>query len=156
MSRAMVVDQRYRLQADDLHGATFHVVIQGITFQGLEDLAPVLHFAGAPAKHLVLDEDLRRELIAMTQSSLFDDWIGRTVELRPVRQDGDVRIRLTAAGRPGILDAHWLRLRNWRRQQMRAYGQILLLIAALILILAVVSFVENSQRLLQTVLDYLR
>jgi hypothetical protein len=151
-----VVDQRYRLQADDLHGATLHVVINAITFQGLEDLVPVLHFADAPAKHLVLDEDLRRELIAMTQSSLFHDWIGRTVELRPVRQDGDVRIRLIAAGRPGILDAHVLRLRRWSRQQMRAYGQILLLIAALILLLAAVSFVENSERLLQTVLDYLR
>jgi hypothetical protein len=154
MSRALVVDLRYRLQPDDLHGVHLRVVIGAVTLQGLEDFAPVLHFAGSPAKHLVLDEELRRELIHITQSSLVNDWIGRTVELRSVRQDGDVRIGLTAPGRPNTLDVHLFRLYKWRSQQAGAFGQILLLILALMLILLAVSFVENSAQLWETVLDY--
>ena len=156
MSRSPVVDQQYRLQPYDLHGIAMRAVIQEVTFQGLEEVAPVLHFASEPAKHLVLDNELRRELIAIVQSSLCEDWIGQAVELRPVQQGGKVRIGLVAPGRQGTVQAQVARLRHWQQQQVRAYGQTLLLILALLLVLAAVSLLEDSEQFWQALLDYVR
>jgi hypothetical protein len=46
MSISPIVDANYRLQAVDLEGMARHVVIANVTYQGVEEMTPVLHFVG--------------------------------------------------------------------------------------------------------------
>jgi hypothetical protein len=100
MSRSHIVDERYRLQAADLGSGPVRVLISGVSFQGVEELAPVLHFRGPVRKRLVLNATQRRELIALTHSSLCSDWVGRQVELRPIRSNQQAAITILAPTRP--------------------------------------------------------
>jgi hypothetical protein len=86
MSISYFVDQKYRLQPADLQGRPRRVVIANVTYQGLEDARPVLHFVGQ-TKRLVLNADQTRQLIALTGSAHFADWVGRPIVLQPPRHD---------------------------------------------------------------------
>lgn len=92
MSRARVVDQRYRLQAKDLGNTPVVVKIYNVSYQGLEQLTPLLHFDGYPGKVLALDHQQCRDLIRLTHSALCNEWIGHTVLLRPAQQEGDTTL----------------------------------------------------------------
>ncbi|HXF61764.1 MAG TPA: hypothetical protein VNK95_09105, partial [Caldilineaceae bacterium] len=81
MSISYFVDEKYRLQPADLQGWPRRVVIANVTFQGIEEARPVLHFAGQ-TKRLALSAEQTRQLIALTGSAQFSDWIGRAVVLR--------------------------------------------------------------------------
>lgn len=94
MSISYFVDEKYRLQPADLQGRPRRVVIANVTYQGLEDVRPVLHFAGQ-TKRLALDAEQTRQLIALTGSAQLTDWIGRTVVLQPPRR-GETAIRIVA------------------------------------------------------------
>ena len=83
MSRSQIVDQRYRLQSIDLQGVPVQVVITAVSFQGLEELAPVLHLANGSFKRLALAPEQREALIRVTQSTLCTDWVGCQIALYP-------------------------------------------------------------------------
>lgn len=80
MSRAEVVDSTYRLHPEDLHGESHTLTISAISFQGLEEIQPVAHFAET-RKRLLLTQDHCRTLILLTGSSLAHDWVGYAIRL---------------------------------------------------------------------------
>ncbi len=93
MSTSPLVDDRYRLTASDLAGRPRRLQIANVTSQGLEDLVPVLHFDGM-TKRLVLAPDQTRQVIAITGSTLFADWIGHTLVLVPRRSRDEAQIAI--------------------------------------------------------------
>lgn len=151
MARVTVVEQRYRLQPSDLGGAPQRVQITEVSFQGLEELAPVLHFAGGAIKHLVLDARLRRELFELTGSSLCSDWVGQTIELQPTWADGEPMLRIRAPSTPKPLMEQTARLRSRIRLNGRALWPLLLLALAL----AALIWLEQSDAAFQWILDRL-
>jgi hypothetical protein len=82
MSLSPIVDANYRLQPADLEGRARHVVITNVTYQGVEEMTPVLHFAGQ-SKRLVLSSDQVRQMIEITGTTLFPQWIGVSIVLQP-------------------------------------------------------------------------
>jgi hypothetical protein len=104
MSTSPIVDANYRLHPIDLQGIARQVVIANISFQGVENMAPVLHFVGQ-TKRLVLSADQVRQMIDITGTSLFPQWIGVTIILQPQASQGQASILLKAVtpyqrGRP--------------------------------------------------------
>jgi hypothetical protein len=96
MSTSPIVDANYRLQPADLEGVPRQVVIANVTFQGLEAMMPVLHFAGQ-TKRLVLSPDQVREMVEITGTTLFPQWIGVPVILKPEVVQKQTTIHLKAA-----------------------------------------------------------
>jgi hypothetical protein len=82
MSISPIVDAGYRLQPADLEGAARQVVIANVTYQGVEEMTPVLHFAGQ-SKRLVLSSQQVEEIIDITGTTLFQQWVGTAVVLQP-------------------------------------------------------------------------
>ncbi len=99
MSISQPVDEGYRLTPADLAGRPRRLRIANVTTQGLEGLAPVLHFDGL-SKRMALTPTQSQQLIALTGSTLFNDWIGHTVILRPRRVAGGVQIAISAPDGP--------------------------------------------------------
>jgi hypothetical protein len=98
--RAASVVGRYRLQPDDLPGGRHTGQIHSINVQGVEALTPLVYITGL-AKPLALSEADVRTLVRMSDSPFSSDWIGRMVEVRVVRVDGERRLRLSAPGAAG-------------------------------------------------------
>jgi hypothetical protein len=125
MSRSSIVDESYRLKPGDLGRRPVRVAVQNVSFQGLEELHPVLHFAEFPTKRLVLDPLQCRQLITATHSPLCVDWIGRAVELRSASYAGQavvaIEVTETLPKRPG-------RKLNWETQDSPARTVMLLLL----------------------------
>jgi hypothetical protein len=96
MSTSPIVDANYRLQPADLEGAARQVVIANVSFQGLEAMTPVLHFAGQ-SKRLVLSPEQVREMVEITGTTLFPQWIGVPVVLKPETVQKQTTIHLKAA-----------------------------------------------------------
>lgn len=95
--RAASVVGRYRLQPDDLPGGCHAGQIHSINTQGVEALTPLVYITGL-AKPLALSETDVQTLVRMSDSPFSSDWIGRMVEVRAVRMDGERRLRLYAPG----------------------------------------------------------
>jgi hypothetical protein len=93
MSLSPPLDERYRLTYADLAGQPRRLRIANVTTQGLEDLVPVLHFDGT-TKRLVLTPVQSQQLIALTGSTIFSDWIGQMVILQPRRAGSERQIAL--------------------------------------------------------------
>ncbi|NJN82874.1 MAG: hypothetical protein HC802_11745 [Caldilineaceae bacterium] len=93
MSRAQIVDEKYRLQEGDLERRPQRVVIANISFQGLEELHAVLHLQGA-TKRMVLSPAHCQELIRITGSVEWADWVGQTIELIPPRREEPTQITI--------------------------------------------------------------
>ena len=53
----------------DLGGRPRRVIIANVTYQGIEEMTPVLHFAGQP-KRLALTRPMAQQLTAATGTSL--------------------------------------------------------------------------------------
>ena len=77
-----LVDADYRLHAADLAGFPRHVVIANVTYQGIEEMRPVLHFEGQ-TKRLVLSPGQVNQLIDITGTVLSSRWIGVPLILQP-------------------------------------------------------------------------
>lgn len=95
MSISPIVDANYRLQPPDLEGAARQVVISNVTVQGVERMTPVLHFEGQ-TKRLVLDTEQVAQLVEITGTSLFAQWIGVSIILQPPRGKRDSQILIKA------------------------------------------------------------
>ena len=96
MSTSPIVDANYRLQPADLEGTARQVVIANVSFQGLEAMTPVLHFAGQ-TKRLVLSPEQVRQMMEITGTTLFPQWIGVPVVLKPETIQAQTTIHLKAA-----------------------------------------------------------
>lgn len=93
MSLSPLVDERYRLTLADLEGRPRRLRVANVTTQGVEELVPVLHFEGT-TKRLVLTPAQSRQLIAITGSAIFANWIGQTLVLQPRRSGGEMQINI--------------------------------------------------------------
>ncbi len=90
-----IVDTAYRIQLDDLAGATRQVEIANVTFQGVEALAPVLHFQGQ-TKRLVMTPEQVAQMVEITGTVLMARWIGTKILLHPHTQGDEQRIEIRA------------------------------------------------------------
>lgn len=147
MSRSAIVDQRYRLQAADLSSSVWRVAIHSVSWQGVEELTPVLHFDAAALRNLALDASQRRDLIRATQSSLCSDWIGRSVELRRTGSADGVTISI----RPPTPK------RVYRPPRLRAQSKpdwpALLWLALFLLAMLALFWLNNSADAFQSILE---
>ena len=94
MSISPVVDAEYRLQPEDLVGLPRHVIISNVTYQGVEEMMPVLHFEGQ-TKRLVLSPEQVARIIDISGTILYPQWIGLAIVLQPPtdRMDDSIIIR---------------------------------------------------------------
>jgi hypothetical protein len=91
MSISPIVDANYRLQAADLEGMARQVEIANVTYQGVEEMTPVLHFVGQ-TKRLVLSPEQVTQIIDITGSTLFAQWIGVAIVLQPPKSKSETHI----------------------------------------------------------------
>ncbi|MCB9137440.1 MAG: hypothetical protein H6642_03735 [Caldilineaceae bacterium] len=143
MTRAPVVDQRYRLRPEDLGGRSLTATVSNVTLQGLEQMQPVLHFTRID-KRLPLDDEQCDAMARCTGQAILEAWIGRRITLTPEAGDDGPTIRITApdaaatesAGLPTVrAEARW----SWR--------QPLLLILLLALAYFAVYLLDNGAQL---------
>jgi hypothetical protein len=127
------------------------VVIRAISFQGLEELTPVLHFDGLPSKHLALTSAQRQELIQLMRSSLCSDWVGQPVELRPGQIDEGATVVLAAPTAPRVLQERVAHL----REQSRSIGSSWWMALVLLLVLAALLLLERSETVFRFILQLL-
>jgi hypothetical protein len=97
MSHSEIVDEGYRLRVSDLNGESIRVQIVNVSYQGLEQMTPVLHFAGQ-TRRLHLTQSQSRSLIEITGSATPSNWIGCTVELFPTHVGGVWSIEVVGPG----------------------------------------------------------
>ncbi|MCC6456572.1 MAG: hypothetical protein IT328_16570 [Caldilineaceae bacterium] len=95
MSSSPIVDAGYRLHPLDLQGAARHVVIANVTYQGIESMTPVLHFEGQ-SKRLVLTPEQVNQMVEITGTTLFPQWIGIGVILQPQKSKRQTSIVIKA------------------------------------------------------------
>ncbi len=96
-ARSEIMATAYRLQPDDLPNGFYTGKIHAITTQGVETVTPLVHLEGL-ARPLALDAEDVATLVRMSGSPFTSEWIGRTVEARAVRIDGQRVVRLYAPG----------------------------------------------------------
>lgn len=94
MSISSVIDERYRLHPRDLGRSSIQVTIQNVSWQGVEQLNPLLHLREFPQKRLLLNQRQMQRLLEITGSTLERDWIGHTLQLRSEYDDGELIIAL--------------------------------------------------------------
>ncbi len=97
MSFSSTVDHRYRFIAADLGGRSRTVMVTRVSYQGVENLQPMLHFEGI-AKPLALDMTQRLVVSQIARSTAVSDWVGIMMELHPVEQDQRSWIEITPVG----------------------------------------------------------
>lgn len=95
MSISPIVDAGYRLHPVDLQGIARQVVIANVTYQGVESMTPVLHFVGQ-SKRLVLTPEQVAQMVEITGTPLFPQWIGIGVILQPRKITGQTFIQIKA------------------------------------------------------------
>lgn len=95
MSISPIVDAEYRLLPEDLIGLPRHVIISNVTYQGVEEMTPVLHFEGQ-TKRLVLSPEQVAKIIDITGTILYPQWIGVAIVLQPPKSDMDDTISIRA------------------------------------------------------------
>ena len=84
MSTAPVIDIRYRLRPEDIGRSGVYVTIQNVSWQGVEQLAPLLHLREFPSKRLLLDPQQQQTLIQITGNTETRAWIGQVLLLQVV------------------------------------------------------------------------
>ena len=99
MSQSEVVEARYRIHAADLQGRQRKWVVSNISYQGVEDMAPVLHIEGM-SKRFVLDPEQSRQMMSLTNTLMPDEWVGATIRVAPVAAADSDKIVITAADLP--------------------------------------------------------
>jgi hypothetical protein len=111
MSRVEIVDENYRLQVNDLFGEVREVAISNVSYQGLEELTPVLHFHGGH-KRMVLSAIQVRDLIILTGTPLPEQWIGYRLFLTPLTIGDEQQIAIRAATKRPLLSRLWRQSRH--------------------------------------------
>lgn len=84
MSTAPVIDIRYRLRPEDIGRSGRYVTIQNVSWQGVEQLAPLLHLREFPSKRLLLDPQQQQTLMQITGSTETRTWVGQVLLLQVV------------------------------------------------------------------------
>ena len=94
MSISDIVDSEYRLHAADLNGQDMEWAVVNVSYQGLENMSPVLHLEGM-TKRLVLDPTMSQQMMALTHSSIPEDWIGAIIHVSPPSEEynGTIQIK---------------------------------------------------------------
>jgi len=95
--RSEIITSAYRMQPADLPAGEYLGTIHGVTTQGVEALTPLAHIEGL-AKPLALAPEDVAVLVRLSGSPFASDWVGRKVELRVVRVDGQRVVRLYVPG----------------------------------------------------------
>lgn len=150
MSLSAVVDERYRLSVADLNGRPRQVMIKAVTFEGVEQFTPLLHFEGV-ARPLALDPEQRIQMAGIARSTLTADWVGVALVMRPARgNEGETiaLLPLDASGRnaPRALPPDSMADRVAQPAQ-RSLRPLLILLALLALAFAAAYLVENLDNL---------
>jgi hypothetical protein len=142
-----VVDERYRLLPADLNGRPRQVMIKAVTFEGVEQFTPLLHFEGV-ARPLALDPAQRIDMAALAHSTLTADWVGVALVICPVRGDEGETIALLPldAGGRRAPEPGWTPRRDVPGPR-RSLRPVLLLLALLALAFAAAYLVENLDSL---------
>jgi hypothetical protein len=96
MSSSAVVDKEYRLTPADFAQGEQALIVTNVSFQGLEEIRPVLHFRGQ-SKWLVCDPGQCNDLARITKSAVCSDWIGSTLLVAVVEDEQGSTIQLKAA-----------------------------------------------------------
>jgi hypothetical protein len=104
MSTSPIVDENYRLHVADLEGMAREVEVANVTYQGVEEMTPVLHFVGQ-SKRMVMSPQQVSDMLQITGTILYPRWIGTRILLQPYQAGGDSFIRIRglspkARGRP--------------------------------------------------------
>jgi hypothetical protein len=99
MAKSEIVDAKYRVHADDLNGQRHEWVIANVTYEGLEELSPVLHIEGL-TKRFVLDQEQSHQMMSLTHSFIPDDWVGARIWVAPTVTAEDEKILITSADMP--------------------------------------------------------
>ncbi len=97
MSFSATVDYHYRLVASDLDGAMRRVIVTRVSYQGVENLQPLLHFEGI-GKPMALDMTQRLVVSQIARSTAVSDWVGLMLELRPAQREGRSWIEIMEPG----------------------------------------------------------
>jgi hypothetical protein len=142
MSISPIIDEHYRLRPTDLGRSSVQVTIQNVSWQGVEQLRPLLHLREFPQKRLLLTSPQMQTLIDIVGSSVAQDWIGHTILLLAEYDDGELTImlypRTAILGRMPQLRPH---------RQLHETGRTLLLITLLGLIFGLVYLLDQAESL---------
>jgi hypothetical protein len=144
MSISPIVDENYRIQAADLQGLARQVVIANVTYQGVEAMAPVLHFEGL-SKRLVLAPEQVNQIVEITGTTLFRQWIGRAIILQPriTKTESAIFIKAVTAKQQGQPMPVYL-------SEDRRGWYLALSTVAILLTVSIVFAVLNATMLLNT------
>lgn len=109
MSISPVVDAEYRIHPADLQGSTRHVVVTNVTYQGVEAMTPVLHFAGQ-TKRLVMTPEHVSQMVEITGSILHEQWLGCHLLLQPrvAKRESSILIKAVTRNARGKPMPHFL------------------------------------------------
>lgn len=113
MSLSETIDEKYRISVADLGGRAQRLVIANVSYQGVEEMHPVLHFEGL-TKRLVLTSSQCYDMIRLTHTAIPSDWIGETIILRPGRSGAPVGATLVVA-RSSVVARSLVGSRSWAR-----------------------------------------
>ncbi|MCE7981309.1 MAG: hypothetical protein DYG89_08975 [Caldilinea sp. CFX5] len=115
-----------------------YVTVQNVSWQGVEQLHPLLHLREFPQKRLVLTQQQTQSLIEITGSTLAQDWIGQRLVLVAAYEDGEPVIMIRLA--PPTMQAPV----GWRPPiHLEETGRTLLLLLLLALIFLLVFLLDR-------------
>ena len=138
MSISPIVDERYRLHPSDLGRKSVQVTVQNVSWQGVEQLQPLLHLREFPMKRLLLNQQQVQSLTEIVGSTLARDWIGHRLVLVVEYQVGEPVITLHSSAPAQVQPPPWqLPLINER-------VRTLLLLLLLALLFLMVFLLDNS------------
>lgn len=132
MSISPIIDERYRLRPEDVGRSGVHVTVQNVSWQGVEQLHPLLHLREFPQKRLLLTQQQMQSLIDIVGSTLVQDWIGQRLVLVAEYEDGVPVIRIRLATPTNRVRVGW---RPPLHLQETGRTVLLLLLLALIFLL---------------------
>lgn len=139
MSISPIVDERYRLHPRDLGRGSVQVTVQNVSWQGVEQLQPLLHLREFPLKRLLLNQQQVQSLTEIVGSTLARDWIGHRLVLLVEYQVGEPVITLHSAAPTQGEPTEW---RPSRFTNERTRTLLLFLLLALLFLL--VFLLDNA------------
>jgi hypothetical protein len=142
MSISPIVDERYRLRPSDLGRASVQVTVQNVSWQGVEQLHPLLHLREFPQKRLLLNQPQVQSITEIVGSTLAHDWIGHRLVLAVQYQVGEPVIQLYSAAPTNLEPPSWRPTRHLSER-----GRTLLLLLLLVLLFVLVFLLDNANTL---------
>lgn len=142
MSISPIVDEHYRLRPSDIGRGSIQVTVQNVSWQGVEQLHPLLHLREFPQKRLLLNQPQVQSITEIVGSTLAQDWIGHRLVLAVQYQSGEPVITLHSAAPTNPEPTAW---RPALHLSERARTLLLLLLLALLF--ALVFLLDNANAL---------